>query len=483
MTSLYDLYKSYKRVAREMGVSKNTVKKYIRRVQDVQEGRSDGILPKNLKTQPTHVLTSEVRTQIQTYLESNEKKPPKQRLTAKKIHELLVRAGIKIGYTSVKEEVADWKETHSPRKVFILQEHPEGDRAEFDWGKVILSIGGISAVYPIATMVLTYSLYRFSRIYPKETQQAVIQSHLDFFKEINAVPLTIFYDRLTAVYESRKKKFNERFLEFSTHSGFTPAVCNAASPHEKGTDEQSVGYVRKYAFSEKNAFASLEEANLWLSQCCTELNNGPVYRRDVVPQEGLNLERSMMKPRPSLEYSNYELKRCRISAYSMIMFEKNYYSVPDTYNPSTITLKVTVDTIEMLDGDTIIATHRRLTGQKQSSIKIEHYVKTLKRKPGAIRNSKVMRQVDEPIQNLFDQSYADNPKEFFPILDLLKETSEEALSYAIQLLEERNIPLTIDTLRFFVHQQSYQIVEPLNLFPEIHVDEPDLQVYDQWMER
>jgi len=140
IVDLYELHDSYKGVARELGISRNTVKKYIHRVKEVQEGTADEILPKDRKiTQAPRVLTESVRQKIRQYLDSNLEHPRKQRLTAKRIWELLVRDGHTIGYTSVKDEVARWKRTNSPREVYILQEPREGQRAEFDRGEVLPS--------------------------------------------------------------------------------------------------------------------------------------------------------------------------------------------------------------------------------------------------------------------------------------------------------------------------------------------------------
>lgn len=287
---------------------------------------------------------------------------------------------------------------------------------------------------------------------------------------------------MAVVYDSVHHRIQERFLEFSLHFGFTPSVCNPASPHEKGTDEESVGYIRRNTFSEKTSFASLYEANLWLQESLHEMNLHPVYRRDQVPIEALENEREQMKPLPSLEYSNYDLKRAKISRYSLVIYENNYYSVPDTYRPRTITLKVNYDTIELVDGDSILATHPRLTGKRQYSLNIAHYVKTFHRKPDAIRNAKVLAQVDTQLKDLFECYYRNNPREFLPILDLIRESSVEALSAAITMMNEGGIPITPDTLRFFIHQQSYQMIEPLHLPVEIAVNEPDLQEFDRLME-
>ena len=164
IVDLYELYGSYKKVARELSISLNTAKKYLRRVNDVQEGSVEEILPKDRKIiQPSRVLTEIVRQKIHQYLESNLEQPRKQRLTAKRIWELLVRDGHKIGYTSVKDEVVRWKRTNAPREVFILQEPRVGQRAEFDWGEVILCIGGIWSKFYLAVFVLPFSLYRFAQ--------------------------------------------------------------------------------------------------------------------------------------------------------------------------------------------------------------------------------------------------------------------------------------------------------------------------------
>jgi hypothetical protein len=188
-----------------------------------------------------------------------------------------------------------------------------------------------------------------------------------------------------------------------------------------------------------------------------------------------------MHPLPTLEYANYDLKRAAISRYSLVKCEGNFYSVPDTYRPRQITLKILVDRIALLDGNDVIASHHRLTGKQQYSLDITHYIKTFHRKPGALPNARVLAQVDELIQDLFNRYYLDDPKGFLPILDLMRETSPEALSSALTILNEQNIPPTYDTLRFFLHQTMEQKVEPFAFRGGFEVTEPDLAAFDQMM--
>jgi hypothetical protein len=336
--------------------------------------------------------------------------------------------------------------------------------------------------FNLAVFVLPFSLYRFAQLYPRSTHLEVLQAHTDFFQDISAVPETIFYDRMSVVYDSRKQKFNEKFLEFSMHFGFSPCVCNPSSPHEKGTDEESVGYIRRVAFGERSSFKSLDEADKWLVKCLAEINTHPVYRRQSVPAQGLIQERDLMRPLPTLEYSNYDLKHATISRYSLVKFEGNFYSVPDTYRPRHITLKVLIDRIMFLDGNDCIATHPRLAGKQQYSMDITHYITTFHRKPGALTNSRVLAQADQLIQDMFNRYYVGDPKEFLPILDLMRETPAEVISEALIILKEQGIPPTYDTIRFFIHNSAVQAVKTLEFSGGFQVDEPNLADFDQMLE-
>ena len=50
IVDLYDLYKSYRRVARELKISRNTVKKYVLKVKDVQSAWPMRSFPKTEKS-------------------------------------------------------------------------------------------------------------------------------------------------------------------------------------------------------------------------------------------------------------------------------------------------------------------------------------------------------------------------------------------------------------------------------------------------
>lgn len=110
-------------VAREMRVSRNTARKYLRRIDEVRAGNLSEILPqvREIK-QPRRVVTDELPSLVQPLLESNQEKPRKQRLTGKMIHNLVIQSGYEVSYPTIKRLIQNWNKEHKHRKVFILQE-------------------------------------------------------------------------------------------------------------------------------------------------------------------------------------------------------------------------------------------------------------------------------------------------------------------------------------------------------------------------
>ncbi len=250
---LYDQSGSIRFVAKQMDISRNTVSKYLKRVEQYRLKEKTSIIYRS----PSHrKISSETVERVHALLEENKVKPVKLRFTAKKIFSILIREGYKISYTSVKRIVHEWKmKNTSLNEVFIMQVPSIGKRAEFDWGYVPLKIKGVLKSYLVIFMVLNNSLYHYAWVFEKETLLEVIEGHIQFFRQIGGVPKTIFYDNLKVVVDdSKEKRINEHFLQFSSFFNFTPVPCNPSSPNEKGTDEETVGFVRNYCFCQHRKF-------------------------------------------------------------------------------------------------------------------------------------------------------------------------------------------------------------------------------------
>nr|WP_319540007.1 hypothetical protein [uncultured Methanospirillum sp.] len=186
-----------------------------------------------------------------------------------------------------------------------------------------------------------------------------------------------------------------------------------------------------------------------------------------------------MIPLPSLEYSNVLTRPAKISKYSLVSFDRNYYSVPDTYRQKRILIKIYQDRINLVSGHELIATHRRLQGKGQYSLNISHYLKTFGRKPGSLRHSKVIQQVPDILHNLYKSQYLDKPLDFIQVLNLTGECSLQELVAAIEKLQKSHIPPEYATIRMVLNNALAPAVESFEGYDLIDVQEPDLTVYDR----
>ena len=480
MRQLFKETGSCRKVAEIMGISRNTVTKYLTKTEEYQNATITEIIPKNRSiTRTRPVCTETVVNRIYSFLTENQNRPKKQRLNARQIWRILQEDGISVSYPTVRREVRAWKQGNVSRDVCIAQELIDGERAECDWGDVTLSIKEESSIYGLIAIVLNSSLYRFGRVYETKSQNNLLYALIEFFHEIGGVPKNIFFDNMTSVVtDPSNKVFNERFMQFSAHYGFCTNACNKASPQEKGTVEKSVSVIRLAAFADCSSFVSLTEANEHLKEALFRINNSPAYRRDVVPSVGLEREKDSLHSLPSFDFSLYDLKYRMINRYSTVTFERNSYSVPESCTAKELAIKIYSDLIEILDDEILIASHPRLFGRGECSLQIEHYLSTLRNKPGSLKHSRVLKNADPCLRLLFTDHYANESKEFIRILSLIKEYSQQAVVYAIKELFDLGIIPEYETLRLLLNYQPNQIVEPFSYVIDIDIPEPDLTAYD-----
>ena len=69
----------------------------------------------------------------------------------------------------------------------------------------------------------------------------------------------------------------------------------------------------------------------------------------------------------------------------------------------------------MFSNNLKVCEHEKLEGYKQIRVDINHYLNTLLKKPGAIRNSLVLKSIPE-IKDIFDKYYSKKPRKFIQIL-------------------------------------------------------------------
>lgn len=84
-------------------------------------------------------------------------------------------------------------------------------------------------------------------------------------------------------------------------------------------------------------------------------------------------------------------------------------------------MRVYTNKIEAIDASGKVVAEHGKVGHGEWSIKLEHYLHTLRYKPGALKNAEALRQAPEGIRKVFRGAFADNPKDFVELLIFAKE--------------------------------------------------------------
>ena len=424
-------------VARELGIDKKTVNKYwneykenIQRLSETTDTNEITQIQEDITSAPKYNSDSRTRRKVtpeflnalEKILEDEEKKikvlgTNKQALTKQQIHELLKQQGFSLSYPTVVLEIKRIKS--SGNECFIRQDYDFGDRLEYDFGEVKLVINGVVKRYYIAVLSSPSGNFRWCYLYDNCKKEVFMDSHVRFFEMIGGVWKEVVYDNMRNVVSKfigkNEKELNEDLVKMSLYYGFEINVTNAFSGNEKGYVEGSVKYLRNKIFAKNYKFNSEESAIEYMESQLMKLNENSKIEE----------EKKKLKPtKPPLELAN--VKKSFVNKYSFVQIENNFYSVPEYLVGLNVTSKIYYNKILIYSNNEFVCEHKKIDGVKKISADIRHYLKTLTFKPGALRNSYVLKS-NPKLKSIFDKYYTNNPKKFIDIISKNKEVSDDDL--------------------------------------------------------
>jgi len=221
----------------------------------------------------------------------------------------------------------------------------------------------------------------------------------------------------------------------ATRFSTAPFLCKAL--HKKGHVERSVDIIRRKAFSCCINF-TFEEAIEHLKKVLTTHN-----------KNRLEEERTYLLPYPG-KYETAEIRECFVDKYSVIFYLNNKYSVPDHLVGRYICLKAYVGEVILLYEKEKIATHKRLYGFNEWSISIYHYIKTITRKPGALKGSLALSQLQNDLKEIYNKYFKETPKEFIKLIELIGSIGKDKVLNKIYELNSNNISVSFDNIKAIV---------------------------------
>ncbi|KJS10762.1 MAG: hypothetical protein VR67_16725 [Peptococcaceae bacterium BRH_c8a] len=351
--------KPIKKIAIELFISKNTVKKVL---------RSETYQPYH-REQCKPGLLSEFMPFI------NERAPQLD-FNATSLFRELTKLGYTGSYTLVKEAVRPLRETHRQLVAATARfETPPGLQAQVDWGSKKIMLGGCLTRIHIFVMVLGFSRAIYVEFTSDEKLPTLIACHEHAFDWFGGIPEEILYDNPKTIVLDRatvNTRINPKFDDFCRYYGYTPRLCRPYRARTKGKVESGVKYIKR-SFLAGQAFPSLATANeqvlAWISEVADQRIHGTTHE-----QPAARFRRENLRPhtsRPPYVLQVWQMRR--VATDCLVSYATNRYSVPWRYVNQTVELQERGDMISIYHRGVLVATHRKSESKHQVIMDMEHY--------------------------------------------------------------------------------------------------------------
>jgi len=239
-----------------------------------------------------------------------------------------------------------------------------GEQAQVDWahfGK--LTIGRAERPLMAFVMVLSYSRHLFLRFYLGAAMSYFIRGHVEAFSWFDSVPRVLLYDNLKSAVLERVGdaiRLHPKLLELAAHYRYEPRPVAPGRGNEKGRVERAIRFARD-AFFAARSFRDLADLNAqaaaWCQGAAAERRCPQEHTRSV--REVFAEERRSLLALPENPFPAEERIEVSVNKTPYVRFDLNDYSVPHTHVNRTLTVLATLDTVRILAGPEVIATHPR----------------------------------------------------------------------------------------------------------------------------
>lgn len=381
--------RSVRRVAQELGISRNTVRRYV-------DGAPPGIRKATPRPSP---VKDRVRARVEELLEDAKHwTGGKQWLTSVRLHEMLLAEGHLVGERTVRELVAEWKRQR--REVFVPLTYKPGDLAEVDFFEVLVDVDGRRQKAWMFLLRLMHSGRDFAWLYPRQDQVCFLDGHVRAFEHLGGVPHRAIYDNLkpavTRILVGGQRELSPRFVAMANHYLIEPCFARPATGHDKGGVEARGKGIRREHLVPVPAGADLASIS---AELLARLDARAATKRDAERRtvaERFAEERTKMLPLPETSFRAAVLHHPRVWRRSLVRIDGAFYSVWSEWAGLDVRAYAGADTIEIVGPDDRRVVHPRVrAGKKQ--IDYRHYLRELRKKPQAVR-----QVADELIRDLGD---------------------------------------------------------------------------------
>lgn len=383
---------SVRSVSQQLGVSRNTVRKYLR-----------VSAPVRVECQPrARPVLERVRSRIEALLEEwRPRTTAKQRVTGSRLHRQLVEEGFRVGVTTVRAYLHELRRRTAEVFVPLVHRPCEG---QVDFFEVTVDVGGERRKVWKFVLRLMYSGRDFVGLYDSCDQLAFLDGHVRAFSWLGWVPTRLVYDNLSAAVKRRvgvERELTERFLALVSHYLFEPCFARPGEGHDKGGVEARGKAIRLQHLTpipQGESLAAITQA------VQSEVDRAFAARVDADgarASERLAQESRQGLPLPTVAFAAHRVELVTVSRRSLVRAGGAQYSVPSSWAGLDATAYVAVETVRVVCGGESVELPRARRGRQ--AVRYRHYLRELAKKPQAVRQvaPELVAELGEPYGRLW----------------------------------------------------------------------------------
>lgn len=285
--------------------------------------------------------------------------------------ELAAELGIAVSLRTVERAVAHLRqELRAEARATVRFETRPGQQLQIDFGERRVAIGDRMEKVFFFVATLGYSRKLHTRAYRGERQEHWFDGMESCFRAFGGVPEEVLLDNARALIQhhdpvSREVVVNPKLHAFARHWGFKVKACAPYRARTKGKDERGVGYVKKNAVAGRQfeSFAALEaHLEAWTREIADARVHGTTgeapklrFDRDEAP-----VLRPAAGTPPFL--ASRELVR-KVTSDCSVEVDGNAYSVPWTLIGERVTVIVAGPDLRVQHAGQDVARHALRSGR------------------------------------------------------------------------------------------------------------------------
>lgn len=364
MLRLHELGWGARRLSKEFGCARNTVRRYLR------EG---GAVPFKKPVRRTAFDGLDEWLRERFFRHDGNADVIRQELAAEH--------GIVIGLRSVELRVRNWRrELKAQKRATVRFETAPGHQMQIDFGDTKVWIGGERVRIHVFVATLGYSRRLHTRVSLRERQTDWFEGMEGAFLRFGGVTAEVLIDNAKALVEhhdagTREVRFNARLHAFARYWGFTPRACAPYRARTKGKDERGVGYVKKNAIAGRRfeSWAAFEaHLDRWTREIADQREHGTT---GIKPADRFADEARALRPLAGrAPFGQLRDLVRKVQSDCAVDIDTNSYSVPWRLIGESVQVVVLAGRVIIRHAGQVVADHAVCGGRRQRIVDRGHFV-------------------------------------------------------------------------------------------------------------